>query len=483
MRKRTRDCDQVHILLFSLIFGAVFLIAFITYPIISLTFDFEYAYNEGWNAYHQIDALSGNIYKGESPYLFTNYTPLSFFINGYFSKIGDVIIISRMISTISFVVIVLIVGLIAKRLSASGRESLFGAAMCIGLLGAYHRIYVGIDDPQLLGSAVSLIDLFIYVNGRVGLVQNTTILSVLIIAGLIKPTLFTIPIVIAVDLFFRDRRQGMRFLVQAILMGAVAVLGLYLVFGYSCFEQILSPRQYSIHAAATKTLSYPLVASASLPMAISFLVIYVSYGFNRLLLIFLLWALSAGALLSGGAGTESDQFIDLAIAASIAAAAIVRCLREDLRADKWLISAAILITAYQPLLQVPYALEQLRAGLSGSLRAAQAKFHEDLDFMANYPGEAFCDSPMLCFRAGREFLVDPFNASQAIKLGRLDASPLLDKVRRGDFAIIQLSTLEGHPFGPPLNGGPDVEREFRRILDERYRMVRTNQRRVFYVPR
>ncbi len=266
-------------------------------------------------------------------------------------------------------------------------------------------------------------------------------------------------------------------------MGAVAVLGLYLVFGYSCFEQILSPRQYSIHAAATKTLSYPLVASASLPLAISFLVIYVRYGSNRLLLIFLLWALSAGALLSGGAGTESNQFIDLAIAASIAAAAIVRCLREDLRADKWLISAAILITAYQPLLQVPYALEQLRDGLSGSLRAAQAKFHEDLDFMANYPGEAFCDSPMLCFRAGREFLVDPFNASQAIKLGRLDASPLLDKVGRGGFAIIQLSTLEGHPFGPPLNGGPDVEREFRRILDERYRMVRTSQRRVFYVPR
>jgi len=30
---------------------------------------------------------------------------------------------------------------------------------------------------------------------------------------------FTIPIVIAVDLFLRDRRQGMKFLVQAILMG------------------------------------------------------------------------------------------------------------------------------------------------------------------------------------------------------------------------------------------------------------------------
>ena len=104
--------------------------------------------------------------------------------------------------------------------------------------------------------------------------------------------------------------------------------------------------------------------------------------------------------------------------------------------------------------------------------------------MTNYPGAAFCESPMLCFRSGREFLIDPFNASQAVRLGRLDPSPLLDKVARGEFAVIQLSTLEGHSFGPPLNGGaPDVEHEFRRLINERYRMVRTSGRRVFYLPK
>src|SRR6202040_1764159 len=151
-------------------------------------------------------------------YVFTNYTPLSFFINGYFSKIGDVIVISRMISTISFVVIVLIVGLIAKRLSASGRESLFGAALCIGLLGAYHRIYIGIDDPQLLGSAVSLTGLLMYVSLRPGLVNNTLVLVALLAAGLIKQTLIAIPMTIAVDLILRDRPEGIKFFVQALLM-------------------------------------------------------------------------------------------------------------------------------------------------------------------------------------------------------------------------------------------------------------------------
>ena len=132
---------------------------------------------------------------------------------------------------------------------------------------------------------------------------------------------------------------------------------------------------------------------------------------------------------------------------------------------------------------VPHAIEQLRDGLSGSLQAAETSFHRDLQFIANYPGAAFCESPMLCFRSGREFVIDPFNASQAIRLGRVDPSPLLDKVARAEFAVIQLSTLEGHSFGPPLNGGPDVEHEFRRLINERYRMVRTSGRRVFYLPK
>jgi len=477
------DCNRDHVLLFSLISCVIFLISFIVYPVFFSQFDFEYSYNQGWNAYHQIGALDGALYQNESRYVFTNYTPLYFFIVGYLSKSGDVILVGCALSTISFVGIVFLVAFICKKLHASRREALFGAVMCIGLLGAYHRIYVGIDDPQLLGSAVSLLGLLVYLGRRAGFIKNITTLSILIVAGLIKQTLLTIPIMIALDLALRDRRQGVRFLVEAIVMVTAVILGLYLLFGYACFEQIFSPRQYSIHAAATKTLSHPLLTSAVVPLAISFLAIYVRYEANRLILIYVVSALVVGALLSGGAGAESNQFIDLAIASSIAGAAILRCLREDLHADHRLTSAAVLVAFYGPALQIPYAVEQLRDGLSGSLQAAETSFHRDLQFMAHYPGAAFCESPMLCFRSGREFLIDPFNASQAVRLGRLDPSPLLDKVARGEFAVIQLSTLEGHSFGPPLNGGPDVEHEFRRLINERYRMVRTSGRRVFYLPK
>ena len=138
-------------------------------------------------------------------------------------------------------------------------------------------------------------------------------------------------------------------------------------------------------------------------MAISFLAIYMRLGVNRLVLIFLLSALAAGVFLVGAFGTGTNQFIDLAIALSIAAAVIVSCLRAHLHANKRLIIATILVSIYGPTLEVPYAIEQLRDGLSGSLLAAETGFGEDLHFMAKFPGEALCDSPMLCFRARREF--------------------------------------------------------------------------------
>ena len=172
MLVRMLDCNHDHVLLFSLISCVIFLISFIVYPVFSSQFDFEYSYNEGWNAYHQIGALDGALYQNESRYVFTNYTPLSFFIVGYLSKSGDVILVGRALSTISFVGVVFLVALICRKLHASRREALFGAVMCIGLLGAYHRIYVGIDDPQLLGSAVSLLGLLVYLGRRAGFIKK-----------------------------------------------------------------------------------------------------------------------------------------------------------------------------------------------------------------------------------------------------------------------------------------------------------------------
>lgn len=489
--EKDRRCHQtrtprirIHPLVATLALGVIFLAAFVAYPIIRSSFDFEISYNEGWNAYHQVAALQGDPYLHFSPYVFTNYTPLSFFLVGLLSRFGDPIIAGRLVSIVSFFVLIGAVGITARKLGVSCAESLFASVLCGGLLGAFHANYIGVNDPQLLGTAVSVLGLMVYAGKPPRTPQNVVALCCFLVAGLIKQTLFVIPIAVTIDLLLRDRREGLRFCAIGILMAMVAVLALYGLFGAGVFAQIFSARQYRIHAAATRTLSYLRETSLCLPLVLFFLGMYIRTGINRLIFIYITVALAVGAFLSGGAGTSSNMFIDVIVALGLATAMIIRCLREDLHTSNGLIAAFIAMSLYSPALQLPYAIERLRDGLSGSLHAAELQFHEDLAFMQNYPGAAYCHSPMLCFRADREFVIDPFNASQAIRLGRLAAAPMLAEFAQGDFAIVQLSTdEEAHSFGPPLNGGEDVEGEFRRILETRYRLAQLSQSRVFYLPR
>jgi len=84
------------------------------------------------------------------------------------------------------------------------------------------------------------------------------------------------------------------------------------------------------------------------------------------------------------------MFVDLAIASSIAAAVILRCLREDLHADRRLI-AAFNCHKYFTVRPCKFRMQSNNCETGSPARCVppRAKFHEDLDFMANYPGEAF----------------------------------------------------------------------------------------------
>jgi hypothetical protein len=263
----------------------------------------------------------------------------------------------------------------------------------------------------------------------------------------------------------------------------IALFALYGVFGFVIFAQLLSPRLYSVHRAATTTLHYLTEISVGLLLALIFLGRYASMGANRLVFIYIVVALAVGALLCGGAGVGSNQFIDVAVGLSLATAAIVRCLRVDLGASTGIIAAFVALSIYSSVLRVPYALERLRDGLAGTLRSDEAEFRGDVAFVQKESGPALCQSPMLCFQAGRPFSIDPFNASQAIRLGRVDATPMLTALAQGRFAVVQLSTdKDVRSLGPPMNGGPDVQQEFQSVLKARYHEVRTNRRRVFYEP-
>jgi hypothetical protein len=240
----------------SIVIGLLFFISFCTLPILSSTFDYDKNYNEGWNAYRQIDAKTGNIYISHSPYVITNYTPASFYLIGALSTPTDVVMVGRFFSIASFFALLLLVGLISRRLGASVPESLFGIAVCIGLVGAHHSGSIGIDDPQLLGSTIVLIALAVYISGPPTALNTVAILATVLIAGLVKQSLLAAPLAIVIDLLIRDRRRGIKLVGAGIILGAIATGVFYLTFGQTALAQINVHVQYRFHRMATNTLEY-----------------------------------------------------------------------------------------------------------------------------------------------------------------------------------------------------------------------------------
>jgi hypothetical protein len=148
-----------------------------------------------------------------------------------------------------------------------------------------------------------------------------------------------------------------------------------------------------------------------------------------------------------------------------------------------MVAVFVVLSVYSLMIRVPFALERLRDGVNGSLHAEEAGFRADVAFLQRRPGLAFCDSPMLCFRADRPFYIDPFNGSQAIRLGRVDPSPMLAALSKRRFAVVQLVAAKDlYAFGPAAKGGPDVEQEFRQLLAQNYHEARRDGDWIFYLP-
>jgi hypothetical protein len=93
--------------------------------------------NEGFNAYFARRAMDGIILYPRPPeMLMNNYPPLSFYIIGPLGKLmGDYIIAGRIISVVSFLAIVALLGYIVARHTRSRRIGIFAASRTCGHAG------------------------------------------------------------------------------------------------------------------------------------------------------------------------------------------------------------------------------------------------------------------------------------------------------------------------------------------------------------
>src|SRR5689334_15236684 len=178
------------------VWGSIFLLAAsflnLLWPLLLAPLRFPLMPNEGWNALHTVAAFgSGPLYPDAGSFMFNNYPPLSFYIVGAVGRIiGDDIFAGRLVSFLSLLAVAGAIARTTRNLGGSLGCGVFAGLLWIAILSKSYVMYVGADDPQLLGQAIMAAGFAIFTAapqrpGRIGAAA-----LVMVIAGFTRHNLF-----------------------------------------------------------------------------------------------------------------------------------------------------------------------------------------------------------------------------------------------------------------------------------------------------
>jgi hypothetical protein len=131
------------------------------------------------------------------------------------------------------------------------------------------------------------------------------------------------------------------------------------------------------------------------------------------------------------------------------------------------------------------AAEQIEA-----VRVVEADASVVARLLRDIDGMAFCQTPLLCHLAGKEFEYDPFLVTQRLATGRLSETAVLPLFEERQFSAIQLDeVLPLHDANLPLERsevvlvGTHFTRNVLGAIARNYILVRTSAVGAIYVPR
>jgi hypothetical protein len=428
--------------------------------------------NEGWNAYHALAAMAGHgLYPPHGSLMINNYPPLSFYIVGVLGHgLGDMILAGRLVSLAAFCAVCMGIAGLARRKGCGPGPAFFAAFLFADVLLLYSD-YVAMDDPQLLGHAFDLAGVFLLLREPRKISALIAGALLLTIAGFIKHNLIVAPLVMAIWLLRQERRAASIFILSGIVC-AIAGLGLFhLVYGVSLTDQLASARVYGMD-----NLSAALKAWLPLGAAPLFIATWLwrRHGRDRYVLFCVLYALIGfviGCIFSGGDGVDANAMFDADIGLVLCCAlALQHFITPQIRA----VIAALCVLSLVTGLWLAASADVLQPGYwLHPLADETAQAQSDIDFLRAHPGPAFCETPSLCYWAGKPGSVDVFNVGEQIATGARSDAPFVRAIANGDFAVIEFDSLR------PFALSPDIEKS----LLARYRIARNDDDGVFLIPR
>jgi hypothetical protein len=453
----------------------IVILIWMVYPVLWLFALASRGYNEGWNAFMALRAMGDlPLYPQDQTLHTNNYPPLSFYVVGALGRlVGDNIVAGRIVSLVATVAVAGEIAVVVRLLGGRWPAAGFAGMVFVGGLIDVASVYIGLNDPQLLGLAVMLAGLIALLSRQGAGGHLIVAAALLVVAGLIKHNLLALPLAITAWLFLTDRRALRVWLLAAGAAFCGALLGLWLVYGPAVLDNLASARSYSLGRMmltgkhALDPLQIPLVGWFVLIMARP------GDPANQLVAWYGGCSIVIAVLFAGGAGVGHNVFFDLLIASSLASGLLLQQAGQIARSCPPQMVRAVVAAAYLVGIGLSLPKDPLRLA---EIDAAEVATRADVAFLAGLEGRVLCEILALCYWAGKGLEVDTFNARQGFLVSGHDERVLLDLLASGAFAAVQLTN------GDPARDDERISPAFMVALHHHYRLARTSPNGVFFLP-
>ena len=402
---------------------------------------------EGWNAYYA-DAAMGRmpLYPSSGRLITNNYPPLSFYIVGLLGRvIGDTVLAGRLLSMVAVAVCAAVIALIIRRLGGTATAAGIGAAYFTATMCRFFTDYVGMNDPHLLAQAVMALGFLAFLRAMARNRGYAMPILVMAVSGFIKHSIIVMPLTAMIWLGIHRPRQMLRSGLFAFCVIAAGFALCFCAFGPDFFANMTSPRAF--------LLKHAWGAVGHLQWVVVGLVTWGYVGITRradpgvqLCSLMILLSLLVFFIKKTGDGVAHNAQFELVFSVAVGVGLafahapflpLARRYSPDTLRFVVLLAICVRLVASTRLEPVRLLADP---GFHAEIAARERAMSATMARIKTIPGDVVC-STLACYKAGKPFVVDPFNCRQRMMARKLPGDAIDKLVATGRLTIIDESPL------------------------------------------
>jgi len=460
------------------------LIALVWFPISRIGAHYEMGYNEGFSAYWQQAAANGFPIYGKAPTVaYTNYPPLSFHLIGWLGHfMGDRNVAGRCVSFLAYLGIAGFIAALVFHFTGERRHAIYAAMMWLIWLAAFDPSRIGLNDPHVLGVALAIGGLYCYLRdpeSAAWLIASGVTFAFSLFA---KQSLVAFPAAAGLHLLLTSRK---RFFVW---FGAIAGCGLLLLLltfqldGAYFLQHLSIPRTYSLLNLAGSTTAYVVFFQAPLAAALILMARKPLAGTRSVPVLAFVLAHAMGIVYTSGTGAGVNHLFEAIISICLITGLALPDVEAFANALPY--PSAFLVVS----LTAPFFLSSLAVlpqripddwSRFESRSQAEASFAAAQSFVQRQPGDAMCESLLVCYAAGKPVTWDPFVIGQLVQSKQLDENRVLSVLANQGFSVIEIDLK----YNESLNTREHISPSFTKQMLATYQLALRTPDFALFVPR